>query len=67
MIWTNLNKSEIKNNPVWVLPNVWGLGASYECHIWNVSNKMLLNTEKLQGYGFYRFWVIEEKPAQGMG
>ena len=27
----------------------------------NISNKMLLNAAKCQGYSFYRFWVIEGK------
>ena len=31
----------------------------------NASNKMLLNAAKCQGYTFYRFWVIKEKPAGG--
>ena len=26
----------------------------------NISNKMLLNAAKCQGFKFYRFWVIEE-------
>ena len=25
----------------------------------NVSNRMLLNAAKFQGYSFYRFWVIK--------
>ena len=29
----------------------------------NVSNRMLLNTAKFQGYSFYRFWVIKGKPT----
>ena len=29
----------------------------------NVSNKMLLNIAKCQGYSFYRFWAIKEKPT----
>ena len=33
----------------------------------NVSNKMLLNAAKYQGYSFYRFWVIEGKPTGGRG
>ena len=31
----------------------------------NVSNRMLLNAAKFQGYSFYRFWVIKEKPTGG--
>ena len=29
----------------------------------NVSNRMLLNAAKFQGYSFYRFWVIKGKPT----
>ena len=32
----------------------------------NVSNKMLLNAAKCQGYIFYRFSVIKEKPTRGV-
>ena len=31
----------------------------------NVSNRMLLNAAKFQGYSFYRFWVIKGKPLGG--
>ena len=31
----------------------------------NVSNRMLLNAAKFQGYCFYRFWVIQGKPTWG--
>ena len=31
----------------------------------NVSNRMLLNAAKYQGYSFYRFWVIKGKPTGG--
>ena len=33
----------------------------------NVSNRMLLNVAKIQGYSFYRFWVIKGKPSGGGG
>ena len=32
----------------------------------NVSNRMLLNAAKFQGYSFYRFWVIKGKPTRGV-
>ena len=32
----------------------------------NVSNKMLINAAKFQGYSFYRFWVITGKPTGGV-
>ena len=31
----------------------------------NVSNKILLNAAKFQGYSSYRFWVIKGKPTSG--
>ena len=52
---------EIGNTHVWVFPNIWRLwrvmGTKFGT---NVSNRMLLNAAKLQGYSFYRFWVIFE-------
>ena len=30
-----------------------------------VSNRMLLNAAKFQGYSFYRFWVIKGNPSGG--
>ena len=32
----------------------------------NVSNRMLLNAAKFQGYSFYCFWVITGKPTGGV-
>ena len=32
----------------------------------NVSNRMLLNAAKFQGYFFYRFWVIKGKVTGGL-
>ena len=43
-----------KGYQVWVKDTKFGT---------NVSNKMLLNAEKCQGYSFYRFWVIKGKPT----
>ena len=55
---------EIKNSPVWVLSNIWRLwwvrNTKYGT---NVSNKMLLDAARCQGYGFYCFWVIKGKPT----
>ena len=57
--------SEIKNTPVWVLPNIWRLGRVMDTKFGtNVSNRMLLNAAKFQGYSFYRFWVIKRKPTR---
>ena len=42
---------EIGNTPVWVLPNIWRLGrVRYTKFGRNVSNEMLLNAAKCQGY-----------------
>ena len=58
---------EIGNTPVWVLPNIWRLGRVMDTKFGtNVSNRMLLNAAKCQGYSFYRFWVIKGKP-RGVG
>ena len=57
---------EIGNSPVWVLPSIWRLGQVRDTKFGkNVSNKMLLNAAKQQGYSFYRFWVIKVKPTGG--
>ena len=51
---------EIGNTPIWVLPNICRLGGvRYTKFGTNVSNKMLLNVAKFQGYSFYCFWVIK--------
>ena len=50
---------EIGNNPIWVLPNIWRLRQVMDTKFGkNVSNEMLLNAAKCQGYSFCRFWVI---------
>ena len=57
---------EIGNAPVWVLPNIWRLGQVMGTKFGtNVSNRMLLNAAKFQGYSFYRSWVIKGKPTGG--
>ena len=59
---------EIGNTPVWVFTNIWRPGQVRNAKFGtNVSNKMLLNAAKYQGYSFYRFWVIKEKPTWGRG
>ena len=56
---------EIGNTPVWVLPNIWRLGQVRNTKFGsNISNKMLLNASKSQGYSFYRFWDIKGKPTR---
>ena len=60
---------EIGNTPVWVLPNIWRLGQVLDPKFGTmyVSNRMLLNAVKFQGYSFYRFWIIKGKPTGGRG
>ena len=54
---------EIGNTHVLVFPNIWRLGGVLDTKFGtNVSNRMLLNAAKFQGYSFYRFWVIKGKP-----
>ena len=55
---------EIGNTSVSVLSNIWRLGQVRNTKFGTgVSNKILLNAAKYQGYSFYRFWVIQEKPT----
>ena len=59
---------EIGSNPVWVLPNIWRLRQVRHTEFGtDVSNKMLLNAAKCQGYSFYRFWIIKWRPTGGGG
>ena len=55
------------NIPVWVLPNIWGLGGARDIEFGiNISNKMLPNAAKCQGYSFYHFCIIKGKPERGV-
>ena len=55
---------EIRNNPVWVLLNIWRLGRVMDTKFGtNISNRMLLNAAKFECYSFYCFWVIKRKPT----
>ena len=57
---------EIGNTPVWVLPNIWRLGPVMDTKFGkNVSNRMILNAAKFQGYSFYCFSVIKGKSNGG--
>ena len=57
---------EIGNTPVCVLPNIWRLGWVMDTKFGtNVSNRLLMNAAKFQGYNFYRFWIIKGKPTEG--
>ena len=59
---------EFGNTPGWVLPNIQRLGQVGNTKFGtNVSNKILLNAAKCQGYNFYHFWVIKGKPTGGKG
>ena len=50
---------EVGNIPVWVLPNIWGLGRVTDSKFFTiVSNKKLLNAAKCQGYRFYRVTAL---------
>ena len=51
---------EIGNTLVCILPNIWRLGLLRDTRFGkNVTNEILLNAVKSQGYSFYRFWVIK--------
>ena len=59
---------EIRNTPVWVFLNIWGLGLVRDITLdTNVSNEMLLNVAKCYGCRFYYFWVIKGQPTEGKG
>ena len=50
-----MQKSEI-NTSVCCLPNIWSMGQVMDTKFGtNVSNRMLLNAAKFQGYSFYQF------------
>ena len=54
-----IRNSEIRNTPVWVLPNIWTLGRVKDTKFdTNISNEMLLNVAKCQGYNFCSQAVI---------
>ena len=58
---------DIGNTPVWVFPNNWRLGLVKDTKFGtNISNRILLNAAKFQGYNGYRFWVIKRKPTGGV-
>ena len=57
---------EIGNIPVWVLPNIWRLEQVMETKFGtNVSNRMLLNATKCQGYSFYLFKLLKKNQLRG--
>ena len=57
---------EIGNIPVSVLPNICRLGQVRGTKFGtNISNEMLLNTAKCQGYSFRFSWVTKEESTGG--
>ena len=65
LIYKGLTRNpEIGNTPVWFLPNIWRLVQVRDTkYVTNVSNELLLNAAKCQGYSFYLFWVIKGNQA----
>ena len=58
---------EIGNISVWVLPKIWSLEKVRDTKFGtDVSDKMLLNTTKYQGYSLCLSWVIKEKSRRGI-
>ena len=60
---------EMGNTTVRVFPNIWRLEQVRDIKFGtNVSNEMLLNATKCQGYSFYRLWVFKRNPTgRGVG
>ena len=64
--WPEIRKSEIPPSEVCPISGDW-VGQVMDTKFGtNVSNRMLLNAAKLQGYSFFRFWVIKGKPTWGV-
>ena len=66
--YTGLTRNpDIGNTPIWVLPNIWKLGRVMDTKFGtNVSNRMLLNAAKFQGYSFHCFWVLLRENQLGV-
>ena len=61
-----IRNSKTQNIPVWVLPNIWWLGRVRDTKLGNsVSNEMLLNAAKCQGYSVLPFLSFKGKPTNG--
>ena len=57
---------ETRNNPFWVLPNIWRLERVRNTKFGKkVSNKMLVSAAEWQSYSFYQFWGMNRKPTVG--
>ena len=64
--YKGLNRNpDLENIPVWVVPDIWRMEQVRDAKFGtNISNEMLLNAVKCQGYSFYRFWLIKGKPTE---
>ena len=59
-----IRNREIRNSPVWVLLNICRLGWVSNAKFGTcVSNKILVNAVKCQGYSFYSFELLKTKPT----
>ena len=59
---------EIVNTPVWVLPSILRLGQVRDTEFGqNVSNKMLLNAPKCQGYSAFTVFELLRENQPGVG
>ena len=57
---------EIGNTPIWIFPNIWRLARAKNTKFGtNVSNKMLLNAAKYQGYRSYFSESLRENQRRG--
>ena len=66
-VMTILFYKGLTRNPE-ILPNIWRLGQVKDTKfVTNVSNRMLLNVAKFQGYSLYHYWIIKGKPTRGVG
>ena len=59
---------EIRKTPVWILPNIWRLEAVRDTTFGkDVSNDILLNAAKCNGYSLYYIWILVRENQQGVG
>ena len=61
--WPGIQKSEIPPSEFSPVSEDWV--TFWTPNIARMSNRIFLNAAKCQGYGFYSFWVIKEKPTGG--
>ena len=61
--WPEIRKSEIPPSEFCPISGDWG--ELWIPNLARMSNRMLLNGAKFQGYSFYRFCVIKGKPTGG--